>query len=114
MLRLTVAGLDVYGSVFDGSKADWLVRTPSGRSAVIQVKWTKEPTQHGLPTVNLTCTEGHNRRRRYREGEFDFVVGYDLFTDTAYVFSEEDVRNNRTAVTVRPENAERWDKILAF
>jgi hypothetical protein len=113
MLRLTLVGLDVYGSVFDCAKADWLVRTPSGRSAVIQVKWARDSSQ-GLPTIGITCSDGHNKRRRYVAGEFDFIVGYDLYTDTAYVYSEQDVENHKASVTISPEFAERWDKVLQF
>jgi hypothetical protein len=114
MLRLALIGLDIYGSVFDGSKADWLVRVPSGKSAVIQVKWVREQKSHGLPTISLTCSEGHNKRRRYSTGEFDFIVGYDLHTDTAYVFSEADAEGHKATVTINMNNAERWDKLLRF
>jgi hypothetical protein len=50
--------------------------------------------------------------RRYMDREFDFIVGYDLFRDTAYVFSWDEVSANKTTVTVSKDAAERWDKIL--
>ncbi len=38
------------------------------------------------------------------------IVGYDLFTDTAYVF-EYSKQQNSASVTISPEAAERWDLI---
>lgn len=50
-------------------------------------------------------------RRRYADGSIDFIVGYDLFTDTAYVWAWGEVRD-KVCVTICPEAAERWDKLL--
>ena len=113
LLRATVLGLEVYGCVFDGDKADWLVRVPSGKIAKIQVKATRVPVL-GLPTVSLTCSKGHNGKRRYMDGEFDFIVGYDLFTDTAFVYGLGDVAGNQTTVSTSDKFAEKWQKVLEF
>lgn len=108
LLRVLVRGWDVYGSVFDGSKFDWVVNT--GQELVrLQVK-TIQTSRSGAPLVYVKCSNGRNKTRRYREGEFDFLVGYDLLTDTAYVWSWQEVKD-RTAVTVSPEAVERWGKI---
>ena len=113
LLRLAIHGFNVFGSVFDGEKADWVVEVPeTNRIHKIQVKWAKEG-RVGLPIISLVCTDGHARRRRYREGEFDFIVGYCLRTDTAYVWSWNDVKNNETTITVSDDAKERWDKLRA-
>lgn len=78
LFRLTLHGLPAFGSWFDGDKADWLVRVPStGRSMALQVKWARQG-KTGAPSVRLKCSEGRGKLRRYVEGEFDFIVGYDL------------------------------------
>lgn len=58
----------------------------------LQVKWASSRL-HGLPFLKLRCANGRGKSRKYREGEFDFIVGYDLFTDTAYVFSYNELED---------------------
>lgn len=108
LLQLLAQGFNPFGSVFDGDRTDWLVEA-GPRIWRIQVK-TATQGQQGLPYVALTYGHGRNRRR-YVEGEFDFLVGYDLFTDTCYVWSWDEVAHLSTAVSVCPEAAERWDKL---
>ena len=115
LLRLVLHRMTPYGSWFDGDKADWLVQTESGKIVTVQVKWAGQTNSSGfgLPSVRLKCTTGHGRQRRYEAGEFDFIVGYDLFTDTCYVWSWDEVSHLKAAVTITPEAAERWDKMRA-
>lgn len=110
--RLALHGFNVYTSVFDGDNVDCLVHVPeSGKMLKLQVRCVHSLSRHGLPVVRLKCAEGHNGRRRYREGEFDFIVGYYLFNDTAYVFSFDEVRKNQTYISVSEKYSERWDKL---
>jgi hypothetical protein len=115
LFRLALHGFGVYRAPFDGDKADWLVETAAGSKYKLQVKWAST-AKHGLPYFALRCTgEGHAGKkayRRYVEGEWDFIVGYDLFTDTAYVFSFDEIADHKTIITVRPDAAERWDKLM--
>lgn len=116
LLRLLARGFNVFGSVFDGDRTDWIVEVPStGKVWKIQVKTTlQRAARHGLPTVALRhASDTRFGARRYKPGEFDFIVGYDLYTDTAYVWSWAEVVHLKAAVTVCPEAAERWDKLLA-
>lgn len=112
LFRLTLHGLYVLSPVFDGGRTDWLVETRAGTLSKLQVKWASRSGRYGLPSMSLTCSEGHSGRRRYRESEFDFIVGYDLFRDIAYVFSWSEVSGHKTRITVSKDAAERWDKIL--
>ncbi len=112
LLRLVVFGMRVFGPVFDGDKADWLVITPSRKTFKVQVKSVKVVSRGGLPLVAIRCAAGRSGSRRYTEGELDFLVGYDFFTDTAYVWSWEDLRGHKATITVCPEAAERWDKLF--
>lgn len=96
--------------MFDGEKADWIVETHQGKTWKIQVKWARAG-QDGLPRIPLRCRGGGGKYRQYLEGEFDFIVGYDLWSDTCFVWSFDEVRG-KTGVTISSESAERWDKLM--
>ncbi len=114
MFRLTLFGLHVMAPVFDGGRTDWLVQVPSGDLVKLQVKLASPTRRHGLPCVSLTHSQGHDRRSRYSNQDFDFLVGYHLYTDIAYVFSWQEVGENQTAITIREDVAEDWFKVLQF
>ena len=67
---------------------------------------------HGLPYISLRCPFGSKptRYRQYTETEADFIVGYDMPTDTCYVWSIQEVMRHRTSISISPDAAERWDK----
>jgi transcriptional regulator with XRE-family HTH domain len=111
LLRLVLHGFIAFGSVFDGDKADWMVEVPeTGRIHKIQVRWVKAG-HYGLPLIGLHCSVGHTKQSRYADGDFDFIVGYDLYTDTAFVYSAEEVAPLKSAVAISWEHAERWEKL---
>lgn len=112
LFRLCLHGYSAFGSVFDGDRTDWLVEIPeTGMVKKVQVKTTMSNST-GLPSIPLTRCAGHNKSTRYLEGEFDVIVGYDLFADTAYVFIWDEVKNFKKSVTIREDAKERWDKLL--
>jgi len=112
LFRLALHGFDIYTAAFDGDKTDCLVHTPeNGNIFKLQIRCVHSPSRHGLPVVRLKCAEGHAQRRRYKEDEFDFIIGYYLFNDTAYVFSSDEVKQHKTYVTISEKYAERWDKL---
>lgn len=111
LYRLAIYNVTVYRAVFDGDHSDFLVEVDD-RFLKIQVKATRQNQAHGLPTLNITCREGSNYRP-YKKSELDFLVGYDLRTDTAYVFSWAEINHLKTTATVKPEAAERWEKLLS-
>ena len=111
LFRLVLQGYIVYASPFDGDKADWVIQVPeTGKIQKIQVRWARTGT-YGLPQIRLACSVGHNVQQRYVEGDFDFIVGYDLYSDTAFVYSAEEVAQLKTAVQMNWDHAERWDKL---
>jgi transposase-like protein len=111
LFRLALHGFNAYLSISDGEKADLLVEIPeTGKVVKLQVRNVCS-FKHGLPGILLTCAQGHNKRRRYERGEFDFIVGYYLFNDTAYVFSFDEIIENRAFVAISECQAERWDKL---
>jgi len=112
LFRMVVYGFNPFGSVFDGDKADWMVEVPETKAIWrVQVRWCKKANLHGLPTISLRCTEGHNQSRRFKKGEFDFLVGYDFYSDTCYVFSEKEVAHLSNSVSITEKAAETWEKL---
>ena len=107
LFRLTLHGFTPLRPVFEGNKADWLVPV-EGRTVKLQVKWTRR-TGQGQPFVQARRSTRHGWRL-YDQSDFDFLVGYDLFLDTAFVYSWEDLRG-RGQTSVQPEFAEAWDKL---
>jgi len=109
LFRMTMHGMAVFGSSFDGDCADWVVETEAGFKKV-QVKWAqKQP--HGLPLVPLQRKKGHGGFQPYKPGEFDFLVAYDYFTDTCYIWSWDEVKGNNKTITICLEAAEAWNKM---
>lgn len=109
LFRLALLGFDVYGRMFDGQKADWVVD-----GVKLQVRFSCWTRRGGLPVTSLRCGGGPRntkKRRRLAEDEFDILVGYDLYTDTAFVWDREEVQHLRSGISACPEAAERWDKI---
>lgn len=113
LLRLSILGYSVFSSVFDGDKVDFLVRNKNNLLVKIQVKWANYKTKYGLPSFSLRyCANSrYHSGTRYKEGDFDFIVGYDMGSDTAYVYSFDDVKNNDSSVTVSAQYAEKWEKL---
>jgi len=110
LLRLVVGGFKPYGSPFDGDRTDWLIEVPeTGRFLKLQVKACKNDGK-GLPRVSLLCMK-NGKQRRYEKEDIDCLVGYDLRTDTAYVWLWEELQHLKAVITVCPETAETWDKL---
>lgn len=108
LFRLCCYGFNAFKPAFDGDRVDWVVQTHS-RLLKVQVKWAKRAVV-GLPVIPLTCVEG-NVTRRYSPADFHFIVGYDFFSDTAYVYSYEETVSCQTAISVTPDAAENWHKL---
>lgn len=114
LFRLALLDLPAFGSVFDGDKTDWLVEIPrTGRVLKVQVRWAQS-WKHGLPTIKLTCSSGRGKSRRFKRGEFDVIVAYDLYTDTAYVWTWDELVKHKSTVTVSESAAEKWEKLSAL
>lgn len=108
LFRLALHGYAASTPVFEGVKIDWLVKVPTtGRIIQIQVKTVRKGS------ISLRCANGRGKLRRYMEGEFDVIVGYDLFRDTAYVYLAQEVMHLGYVATASQEAAERWDKLLS-
>lgn len=109
-LRLTMLRFNVLKPSFEGDSADWVIQTPQGAFVRLQVKYCGTHGKTGLPSVSL---RGSGSKKRYQTNSFEFIVGYDLFTDTAYIWSMQEVAHLKTSVTICEDAAEAWHKIRA-
>lgn len=108
LFRLCLHGFTVFGSPFDGDRVDWIVRAPqSGRVYKIQVKCVIHG-KSGMPLINLRM---NHSRSRYLESDFDFIVGYDLTEDVAYVYSFAETAENSATISVDHSALEKWSKL---
>ena len=107
LFRLALHGFEVLRHVFDGCSSDWVIISKSGIAIRLQVKWMWRG-KFGAPGLRLTTTVSGKRKRSYVHGEVDFFIGYDLYTDTAYIFHTSAVRGKKMQFAI-PEAAEAWD-----
>lgn len=111
LFRVSLHRWEAYHSVFDGEKFDLVVYVPESDSFVrLQVRWAGK-YGGGSPLIGLKRSNGRSRQKRYEDADFDFLVGYDLYTDTAYVYARKDVNHLSSVVAIKEDNAEAWWKI---
>ena len=110
LFRLALVGLSPLRSVFEGDSYDWLVDN-GDRVVKIQVKWALR-YRYGQPCVPLT-TSKREGRYRYTPRDFDFLVGYELLSDEAHIFTWEDIGDNTSVVAFKPSTREAWHRIRA-
>jgi len=104
MFRLAVLGYDVLRSVFEGLSVDcFAYRAESDKTVRLQVKWARRE-KHGRPLFQVCNGEKNKFRCKER---FDFFVGYDLETDTAFVVPAELCEGKRLKACDE-EYAEAW------
>lgn len=111
--RLALLQVPSYQSSEGGSKYDFVIDTQSGMKKV-QVRFMRRNSNSPMPYLSLHCSNGRKQSRRYRDDEFDFILGYDLLTDLVHVFSKDDVKNNTTIITATESSQEAWHKITGL
>jgi hypothetical protein len=114
LFRLNLFKVDVYASVFDGDIADWVIELPDKVFYKVQVRWCKIP-KVGSPLVSLVSKDSRKegeQHRRFTNNDFDFIVGYHLYSDTAYVWSFDETSNHKTTISVEEDAKEAWHKIF--
>jgi hypothetical protein len=111
LFRLALHGFNAFTSVFDGDSIDWVVEVPGKNKLLrLEVRWASR-YRVGTPIIRLTRSNGRNKTRRFRDGELDYLVGYDLRSDTVYVFRYSELDHLKSMISVREDAAERWDKL---
>ena len=110
LFRLALNGFNVFSSVFDGDHIDWVVEVQETKRLVrVEVRWARQG-EHGRPCIPLRKHKGRNNTRHIAE-DVDYVVGYDLFTDTAYVFTALESKSSNNYLSIRDDVAECWNKL---
>ncbi len=110
LFRLTILGFNLYSSVYEKDKIDILIEKDNTFKK-IQIKWARI-LEKGMPTVSLRCSDTRKSLRKYKENECDYVVGYDLYSDTCYVWDFKLIKN-KTCIAVTKESEENW-KCIQF
>lgn len=104
--RLVALGYQVWKADFEGSRIDLLVNRPGVEKYIrLQVKWAR--TEQGRPCFSLRNGEG-GKIRRFTRVDCDFVVGYDLETDTAFVVPIQ-ICEGKNSKSCDEQYAEAWD-----
>jgi len=107
LFRLVLHGFEPYGSALDGTRIDWIVFDKQTKRVLkIQVK-TAIRSREGLLYVNTR----RPNKQAYEPGDFDFLVGYDFYTDTAFVFRASEVGNKTAGVAAGEDQSEAWYKL---
>jgi transposase-like protein len=109
LFRLALHNFPVFSSEFDGESLDWIVDV-SGKLVRLEVRWAM-PEKGGLSSIRLTKSSGRHASRKITSNDADYIIGYDLYSDTAFVFSIEETKNNKARISIREDAAERWDKL---
>lgn len=107
--RLAVTGCRFYTSPFDGDYVDFLVERNDGSFIRLQARSVKRK-RSGNPVVMLHRYIGFQRKRKMLPSECDILVGYDLITDNAYVFSFPSTLT-KNCVSVGDSSLERWELV---
>lgn len=105
-LRLARLGYEIWRSMFEGSKVDFAVTRPASQRFIrLQVKWARR-AKYGRPHVTIPNGEGKKVRHFKREYS-DFIVAYDMESDTAFVLPAE-VCEGKWNKSCDEEYAEAW------
>ena len=113
LFRLCLYGFKIFGSPFDSDVEDWLVIVPHTKKVKkvqVKVAYKKQGQGHGLPVISVR--RNHGKRERYQQSDFDFLVGYDLYSDKAYVFSFEETLKCKASISICVEAEEAWEKFM--
>lgn len=113
LFRLVLHDFTPLSPVFEGDIADWVIRRQDGKMKTIQVKWAHR-NKTSQPTISLRHSSGRRfsgQNSTYTKGSFDFIVGYDYYTDTCYIYSWDEIKNHKACISVSEKHAENWDMI---
>lgn len=109
LFRLTLFGYEAWRSPFEGHRVDWLVTQPGNRRSVrLQVRWARRG-HYGRPLISLRRCSG---TESLTEEDCDFLVGYDLETDTVFVIPMGDLSGKRYVTFCHPKYAEAWGSLF--
>lgn len=109
-LRLSILGIETYINEFDGSKYDGIIRVGDDIKK-IQIRWARKESKSRNSSVKLTKSDGRKNHKTYTENDLDFLFAYDFLTDSVYVYSYEDIRGLKNAISMKKECLEAFHKL---
>lgn len=111
--RLALLNFEVYQSVFGGAKIDIIARHfESNRLLKIQVRYASV-YKSGVPFLKLVRSNGRGGQIRYCDDDFDFIVGYSVRTDTAFVFNKQQCSSHKFGISVTKDSEEAWHLLFS-
>ena len=112
LYRLLIHNFSVYYSAFNGGIIDIITyNNKTGKLLKLQVKCAKGNKNSQTPSIPLKKSKGRYSLTNYDSKEIDIIVGYDLYNDTAYVFTWDEIKNLKGAISVTIESKENWKKL---
>jgi hypothetical protein len=110
LFRLAIHHFQTWRASSDGNRVDWLVtRYGTRRHIRLQVKWAARD-KRGRPCVRPMRRSGKTLVP-LTQADCDFVVGYDLETDIAFVMPIAHVVCRRRSITCGAQYAEAWEML---
>lgn len=111
--RLLIHDFSVYSSIFNGDRIDIIARNNKDNNLLkIQVKCIKKSSKGITPILSVKCMEGHYNFIQYQSKDIDFLIGYDIINDNAYVFSWNELKSKKESISVTIDSRENWNKLL--
>lgn len=110
IVRMKMWGYRPYLPLCPHGKADMVVEVPeTNRIHRVQVKMVKLGRRYGRPVISLYTMVRSGKALR-KQGDFDFLVGYNPAEDVCYVYAEDEIKT-LNIMTVDPAAVEAWDKM---
>jgi hypothetical protein len=103
--RLLINGFEPWKQFHDG-RIDLLIRTKGNSVSRIAIRWVSERIT-GRPVVRLQTTDPIHGNL-ISQNHCDYVIGYHLKSDTAFVFPPE-IWRGKKAIACNEIYAEKWD-----
>lgn len=109
--RMALVGIEVFNPESDKAEVDVLCRRRgSSKLRKIQIR-TATKTHHGNSNIYIRKKHGRTETKIMGAEDLDYLIGYNFDTDTAHVFTLQEVAGHVVAVSITKDSSERWDKI---
>lgn len=106
--KCLIHNMEFYIPPYGSSSFDAIVHViATGTIYKLQIR-TAQEMKTGFPQVSLRSGDGS----RYTKNDFDFLIGYDIVGDGAYIWSFNELKNRKCSLKIEESARERWDKIL--
>ncbi len=106
MFRLGLLGLRSYSPSHEGDPADIMV-IKNGKVCRVQVKWARK---NDGGTIFVPLSRGWKSRKSYlTDDSVDVIVGYELRTDSSFVFDTNNIEEDRKVIPCDALSLEKFE-----